>query len=123
KAPTTGHPTPTSISLQSNSSSGNSATVTSGANSATAINTGNPSKPLFLCDHPGCNYQTNMRQRLAMHKRAHAGEMLFSCDIPGCGYQSNYKGNIKIHKKHRHRIETSGEQSSYLAPESNGQNQ
>lgn len=62
-------------------------------------------KSLFECDWVGCDYRTNMRQRLVMHKRLHAGEMLFSCDVPGCGYQSNYKGNIKIHKKHRHRLE------------------
>lgn len=70
----------------------------------------NSSKPLFRCDHQGCDYYTNMRQRLAMHKRAHAGEMLYTCDIAGCGYQSNYKGNIKIHKKHRHRIELAEQQ-------------
>ena len=63
-------------------------------------------KSLFECDWVGCDFRTNMRQRLVMHKRLHAGEMLFSCDVPGCGYQSNYKGNIKIHKKHRHRLET-----------------
>ena len=63
-------------------------------------------KSLFECDWNGCDFRTNMRQRLVMHKRLHAGEMLFSCDIPGCGYQSNYKGNIKIHKKHRHRIDS-----------------
>jgi hypothetical protein len=63
-------------------------------------------KSLFECDWIGCDFRTNMRQRLVMHKRLHAGEMLFSCDVEGCGYQSNYKGNIKIHKKHRHRIDS-----------------
>ncbi|KAI2798392.1 hypothetical protein BLOT_012672 [Blomia tropicalis] len=63
------------------------------------------SKPLFSCDYDGCQYVTNMRQRLAMHKRVHAGELLYTCDVAGCDYQSNYKGNIKIHKKHRHRME------------------
>lgn len=69
-------------------------------------------KSLFECDWIGCDFRTNMRQRLVMHKRLHAGEMLFSCDVPGCGYQSNYKGNIKIHKKHRHRIDSDDKEYS-----------
>ncbi len=97
------------------------ANTSANTSSSTPLNSGNAAKPLFVCDYAGCSYQTNMRQRLAMHKRAHAGEMLFSCDIAGCGYQSNYKGNIKIHKKHRHRIEQSGEQSTYLTTDTNGQ--
>lgn len=74
-------------------------------------------KSLFECDWNGCDFRTNMRQRLVMHKRLHAGEMLFSCDVPGCGYQSNYKGNIKIHKKHRHRIDSDTDNKEYSLKE------
>ncbi|KAH9418040.1 hypothetical protein DERP_008296, partial [Dermatophagoides pteronyssinus] len=63
-------------------------------------------KPLLYCDYNGCKFQTNIRQRLVMHKRVHLGEVLYHCDVEGCGYFSNYKGNIKIHKKHRHRLPT-----------------
>ena len=65
---------------------------------------GSSSAGQFNCEFPGCNFRTNIKQRLVMHKRLHAGELLFSCDVPGCDYQSNYKGNIKIHKKHKHKI-------------------
>ncbi|XP_054158769.1 myb-like protein D [Oppia nitens] len=75
-------------------------------------------KSLFECDWMGCDFKTNMRQRLVMHKRLHAGENLYSCDIQGCGYQSNYKGNIKIHKKHRHRIDSDDSNRDYTTTRS-----
>ena len=104
----------TSTSSQYNNSSSTLSVVNNQSTTPTS------SKPLFRCDYQGCDYYTNMRQRLAMHKRMHAGEMLYTCDIPGCGYQSNYKGNIKIHKKHRHRIgpgdQTTPNSSSTFSP-------
>ncbi|CAM5999087.1 unnamed protein product [Sphagnum balticum] len=72
--------------------------------SYTSINKHRLSNGQFSCDL--CSFMTNVRQRLVMHKKLHAGEVLYACDVLGCDYQSNYKGNIKIHKKHRHKDNT-----------------
>ncbi|CAG2109335.1 unnamed protein product [Medioppia subpectinata] len=54
-------------------------------------------KHTFTCQWPGCEYTTQIKHRMDLHKNMHTGERPYVCEWPECGKGFNDPSGLRTH--------------------------